>query len=349
MPTRIKNHLLFLIAKSTQKVLAHQIEYLHAENQVLRELLPKKPNLSAEQKQRLIKAGTPLGTDLKRLIGIVCYSTFLRWLRGDVKGTPPKSCGRPPTNEEIRNLIIKFARENEWGFDRIVGELGKLKIKISDSTVKRILEEHGFPTAPKRNGNWSEFVKRHADTLWASDFVSKRILTKIGFMDCFALFAIHVASRRVHLVGVTTKPTAAWMAQQARNLRMHFDEQPLKPTHFIHDRDGKFTPQFDSILSSEGGPEIKKLPPRSPNMNAFAERWVRSFRTECLDHFIIFGEGHMRHIAEEFIAHYNEERPHQGKGNKVLAMSAHEISANGPIACKTRLGGMLKHYFRQAA
>jgi putative transposase len=139
------------------------------------------------------------------------------------------------------------------------------------------------------------------------------------------------------------------MAQQARNLRLHFDDLPLKPTHFIHDRDGKFTPQFDNLLQSDGGPGIVKLPPRSPNMNAYAERWVRYFRTECLDHFIIFGEAHMRHITEEFVAHYNEERPHQGKENNLLTSSEFAPSTMGHLTCKTRLGGLLKHYFRQAA
>ena len=115
MPTRIKNHLLFLIAKSTQKALAQQIEFLHTENQVLRELLPKKLNLSFEQKQRIIKAGKPLGKNLKTLIGIVCYSTFLRWLRGEEKGKPSKSLGRPPTPEETRKLILQLAQDNEWG------------------------------------------------------------------------------------------------------------------------------------------------------------------------------------------------------------------------------------------
>jgi putative transposase len=246
-------------------------------------------------------------------------------------------------------LVLQMAGENEWGYERIQGELKKLGYTISVTTIKRILKERGFPTAPKRSGNWADFIRRHAETLWASDFVSKRILTKIRFVDCYLLFAIHIASRRVHLVGVTTQPTAAWMAQQARNLRLHFDELPVKPAYFIHDRDIKFTKQFGTILSNDKELEIIKLPARSPNLNAFAERWVRSFREECLDHFIVFGEGHMRHIAEEYIAHYNEERPHQGKCNNTLGLNVHESSANGPVTCKTRLGGLLKHYVRQAA
>jgi transposase InsO family protein len=142
---------------------------------------------------------------------------------------------------------------------------------------------------------------------------------------------------------------AALQRLDARNLRMHFDELPVKPAYFIHDRDIKFTKQFDTILSNDKELEVIKLPARSPNLNAFAERWVRSFREECLDHFIVFGEGHMRHIAEEYIAHYNAERPHQGKGNNTLVLNARESPANGPVTCKTRLGGLLKHYVRQAA
>lgn len=202
-------------------------------------------------------------------------------------------------------------------------------------------------------GSWDEFVRRHAATLWATDFFSKKVWTATGLVDVFVLFFIHVGSRRVYLGGISAHPDGAWMKQQARNVAMHFAEQAIKPTLLLRDSDAKYTREFDAILQSEGV-EVKKLTPVSPNLNAYAERLVQSVKQECLDHFVVCGEDHLRYIVTEYVRHYNEERPHQARNNEPLdGLPAAPVGAAAPavsaIRCHERLGGLLKSYRRTAA
>ena len=195
-------------------------------------------------------------------------------------------------------------------------------------------------------------MKRHAETLWATDFFSKKVWTTGGLVEFFVLFFINIATRRVHVAGMTPNPNSAWMAQQARNMNSFFDELPERPTLLIRDHDSKFTAEFDAILKSEGI-ETKKVGPRAPNLNPYAERWVQTVRQECLEHFIVFGEAHLRHILGNYETYYNEERAHQGVGNTRLRRFGEKEPPNeiaeGAIHCRERLGGLLKHYYRQAA
>lgn len=350
MPSRFIQPLLFRLAQSTHKELARQNQFLKAENEILRSKLPNQIRTTPAERKRLIKLGKALGIALRDLITIVSYSSFLRWLRDeDDKPSKPCKTGRPATQTDIRQLIVLLATDNNWGYTRIAGELGKLGHTISRSTVKNILLEAGLDPSPKRSDStWDTFIKRHRDTLWACDFLSCKVLTKSGFVEYFVLFFIHVSSRQVHVAGITSHPHGAWMAQQARNLCMFYDEQPHKPIFLMRDGDRKFTAQFDEILKSEPH-QVIRLPYRSPNLNAFAERWVQSLKYECLNHFMIFGESHLRYLIDEYVAHYHHERPHQGLGNKPISTSARNAGANGSIRCRERLGGLLKHYFRDAA
>src|SRR5581483_8936074 len=190
--------LLLLIARATDRELARQVQYLKAENDILRSKLPRRINVTPKERQRLLKFGKPLGTAIKDLISIVSPRTFLRWLQGEEeatkKGTRPPRPGRPRTPEEVRELVLKLARENGWGYTRILGELKKLGArKICRSTVVNILKEAGLDPGPKRGeGTWDEFLKRHAETLWACDFFSKRVWTAGGFVEMFVLFFIHL-------------------------------------------------------------------------------------------------------------------------------------------------------------
>ena len=154
-----------------------------------------------------------------------------------------------------------------------------------------------------------------------SNFLSNRIWTRSGFVDCFVVFYILVSTRQVHLAGVTVCPNRVWLAQQARNATMFFDEQHPKPAILIHNRDGKFTPHFESILHSSGA-KAKILPPNSPNLNAYAERLVQSFRRECVDHFMVFGEELMRLIAQQYVDWYNTYCPHQSLNNEPILKSS---------------------------
>ena len=241
------------------------------------------------------------------------------------------------------------------GYRRILGELKKLRIKVSRSTIARVLQESGFDSGPKRGeGTWHEFVQRHIKTLWATDFFTKKVWTPRGVVEYYILFFLHVATRRVYLAGMTPNPDSAWMAQQARNVCMHFAEQgEFMPTQIIRDRDSKFTEEFCSIVESEGV-EFKVIPPRSPNMNPHAEAWVQRVKRECLDWFIVFGEAHLRHILSNWLEYYHRFRPHQGLGNEVLTMPAQpptseDVLAPDDVVCHEWLGGLLKHFERKAA
>src|SRR5262249_38857553 len=252
-----------------------------------------------------------------------------------------------PTAPDIEALVLKLARENDWGYSRILGELRKLGVrKICRTTVLNILRDHGLNPGPKRgSGSWDEFLKRHVATLWACDFFSVRSWTAAGLVELYVLFFVHVGGRKVHVAGSTAHPDGDWMAQQARNLSMFFDEQEHKPTHLLRDRDAKFTRQFDAILESEGI-EVKPVCVRAPNMNATAERFVQSAKPECLDHFVFFGEKHLRFVLSEWVRHYNQTRPHQGVGNKPLgdwqAPEPVEVIRLEDVRCDERLGGLIK-------
>lgn len=189
--------------------------------------------------------------------------------------------------------------------------------------------------------------------LWASDFVSVRTLTAAGVVDLYLLFFIHVGSRRVIVSAPTATPDAAWVAQQARNASMQMGDWNLTATHLLIDHDTKYAGSFDIVLEAEGT-EVKRVGPRAPNMNAYAERWVQTLRKECLDHFVILGESHLRHVTVEFVAHSNEERPHQSRGNVPLPDADKDEPRilkfpSGEVRCRQRLGGLLKHYHRAAA
>jgi putative transposase len=347
---------LLLLASATDRQLAAYVHFLRAENRILRGKLPRRLTVTPQERQILLRLGKPLGAALQDLISIVSPRTFARWVSGEGQPRPPggpagpAKPGRPRTKEEVRELVLKLARETGWGYTRILGELKKLGVgKVSRSTVVNILKANGIDPGPRRGpGTWDEFIKRHASTLWACDFFSKKVWTCSGLVDVYVLFFIHVGSRRVHIAGVTAHPDGRWVAQQARNVAMHFAEQPERPRFLLRDRDSKFVRAFDEVLRADGI-EVKAVGPRAPNLNAYAERWVGSVRRECLDHFVVFGEEHLRYLVTE----YNEQRPHQGVGNRPLSVVAPpeplEAFEAEDIVSEERLGGVLKHYRRRAA
>jgi putative transposase len=352
---KIFHPLLMLIAKATEKELVKMVEYLKTENHILRNKLPKRIDVTPAERDKLVKVGKRLGVKIKELITIVNPRTFMRWVNGEELKRKPCKPGRPRKPEEIRDLIVQMAKDTGWGYRRIYGELKKLRIKVSRATIARILQEHGFDPGPKRGeGTWNEFVKRHIKTLWATDFFTKTVWTIRGPVTFYVLFFIHVHTRRVHITGMTPNPDGIWMAQQARNLSMFFDEQgEAKPTHIIRDRDSKFTAQFCAILETDGI-EFRPIPSRSPNMNPHSETWVQRTKRECLDWFIVFGERHLRYILESWLDYYNNYRPHQGLGNVPIGVPPPDIEPVDhfhleDIVCHESLGGLLKHYERKAA
>ncbi|MDH3598977.1 MAG: integrase core domain-containing protein [Candidatus Tectomicrobia bacterium] len=245
-----------------------------------------------------------------------------------------------------------MAKENRgWGYDRIAGALAELGYDISDQTVGNILKRRGIPSAPerKKTTTWREFIRSHLDMLWATDFFSTEVWTLGGLVTFYVLFFVKLDMREVHIAGITAHPTEQWMMQVARNLTME-EWGILKPGQYlIHDRDQKFCPAYNQILDNAGVKRLP-LPPRSPNLNSIAERFVRSVKEEAVSRFILFGEKSLRHVLTEYLAHYHAERPHQGKGNVILFPGPRpEGAAEGPIECRERLGGTLKYYERKAA
>jgi putative transposase len=355
--TNIFQSLLLVIAGATQKELARQVKYLKVENQILRSKLPKRIVVTAQERVRLVKFAQKLGGKvLRQLTTIVAPSTILGWIRAEKKPKPQKrKRGRPNTPEQIRELILLMARENQWGYTRIMGELKKLGIKPpSRNTVKKILKAAGLEPGPRRGeGTWDEFLKQHAASLWQCDFFSKRILTLKGIREVFVLAFLNVETRRVVLSPTTFHPNEAWVVTQAQRFVDQARKQNLPVVTVQRDRDTKFTKAFDQALRSKRV-KVKTNQFRSPNTNAFVERFVQSIQQECLDRFVIFGETHMNHVCTEYLEHYHTERPHQGIGieNELLVRKRKPKPVDAiplnEIQCSERMGGLLKSYWRKA-
>ena len=225
---------------------------------------------------------------------------------------------------EVEALIVRFARENSgWGYDRIVGALANLGHAVSDQTVGNILRRYGIPPAPNRSQTttWKDFIASHMDVLSATDFFTVEVLTWRGLATYYVLFFIQLESRRVSLAGLTRHPTSEWMLQIARNATDENSGFLRGQRYLLHDRDAKYCAPFLDLLRSSGIRPLA-LPPRSPNLNAFAERWVGSVRQECLSKLILFGEASLRRALNEYTEYHHFERNHQGKGNLLLFPSS---------------------------
>jgi putative transposase len=355
--------LLAYITGTVDQELLLRNEYLVTENRILRNQLKGRARLNDGERKALAEIGQKLGKQaLQEVAKIVKPDTILGWHRKLVAqkfdGSKQRQApGRPMIDQEIEALIVRMARENRsWGYDRIVGALANLGYTVSDQTVGNILKRHGIPPAPERKTTttWKEFVRTHMDVLVATDFFTTEVWTLGGLVTYYILFFIHLffihlGTRQVHVAGVTPHPDAQWMVQIARNVTME-EWGFLSPGQYlIHDRDTKFCAAFQHIID-DAGVERAVLPPRSPNLNAFAERWIRSVKEECLARLILFGEAALCRTLNEYVEHYHHERNHQGKGNVLLFPAVSQIpECKGPMQCRERLGGLLKYYTRDAA
>jgi putative transposase len=313
--------------------------------------------VTSAERAKLLATGARLGSKIKNAITIVDPRTFVRWLAESKSGVKPKKRGRPRKPEQIRQLILDIAKATGCGYRRIVGELKKLRIQsISRATVCRILQEHGFDPGPKRgHGTWHDLIERHFKIIWATDFFTKQVWTLRGPVTYYILFFINLHTRRVHIAGMTPNPDGRWMSKMARNMSIVFQEEKpdSRPTHIIQDRDAKFTEEVCSVLESDGI-KFRPIPPRSPNLNPYAESWIGRTKAECLDHFIVFGESHLRHILTSWLRHYHFERPHRGLGNVPIMgdlpppMPLDHFRLED-VVCHESLGGLPKHCERRAA
>jgi transposase InsO family protein len=252
----------------------------------------------------------------------------------------------------VEALVVRMARENaDWGYDRIVGALSNLGHHVSDQTVGNILRRHGIAPAPKRGQTttWKDFIAAHMNVLAGADFFTVEVLTWHGLATYYVLVFLHLESRRVRVAGITRHPNQEWMEQIARSATQESWGHLDGCRYLLHDRDTKFCSSFRSMLA-EGGVETLPLPAHSPNLNAFAERWVRSVKQECLSKLILFGEQSLSRTLTEFSTHYHGERNHQGKGNKLLFTGNGDETRprDSSLAGRHRLGGLLKYYGRAA-
>jgi putative transposase len=333
------------------------IDYLKEENRLLKEKLgDRKLHFTDAERLGLAARAKLLGRKiLAQLDTLVTPDTLLRWHRELIaqkwNHVQKRKPGRPRTKDEIVALILRMAQENTgWGYTRILGALSNVGYKVSRGTIANILALNGIDPAPVRGKRtpWATFLKAHWKILIASDFFTVEVWRLQGLTTYYVLFFIELSTRMVKIAGVSTNPDTAWMLQIGRSLLDCEDGVLADKRKLIIDRDTKYCADFRNLLLNAGC-EIIRLPPRSPNLNAYAERFVGSIKSECLNRLIFFGEASLRRAIGNYIAHYHRERNHQGLNNQLLKVAANDASYTGCVVQRERLGGVLNYYYREAA
>jgi transposase InsO family protein len=332
------------------------IDYLLEENRILRAAhAPRRLRLTDDQRRRLAVKGSVLGRrGLTDVAGIVTPDTILRWYRRLVghkyDGSHKRRPGRPSTKPDIAALVVRMANENpSWGYTRIRGGLKSLGHVAGRNTIKAILKDHGIAPPPERGTHmpWKTFLAAHWDGLAAADSFTVEVLTFGGLIRYVVFFVMKLKLRTVEIAGITCQPDEVWMTQLARNLIDAGDGFLRGVQYLILDRDPLYSAAFRRLLR-ESGVKPLLLPARSPNLNAFAERFVLSIKSECLDGIVPLGDAHLRAAVRAFVVHYHEERPHQGLHNESIVPTTTSTGL-GPVQCREQLGGVLKFYYRDAA
>jgi putative transposase len=340
------------VVSASRKVDAKDIEILVLRHQL--EILTRKkgkPRFRSKDKVLLASLSRLLPRDRWRCF-VVRPETVLRWHRQLVTGRARRwgrtSPGRPPTPKQLRELVVRLARENpRWGYLRIKGELKKLGHDLPATTIRDLLRRSGIAPAPRRGGpSWSEFLHHQAAGIVAADFFT--VYTLWGRV-LYVLLFIELSTRKVYVAGCTANPDGDWVTQQARNFTFQLDgrKEPLR--FLIHDRDSKFGRPFDVIFTTEGV-QVIRTPIRAPRANAVAERWVRTAREECLDWLLITGRRHLEAVLRTYVDHYNHARPHRGL---VLSIPEPDEAINDlpparAVVRRDRLGGLIHEYYRAA-
>jgi putative transposase len=284
---------------------------------------------------------------------VVTPDTLLRWHRRLVAGAwtyPHRRPGRPALDEQVQQLIVRLARENpRWGYQRIKGELLRLDVRVSATAIRTVLRRHQIDPAPRRAGStWRAFLRQQAAGIVACDFFT---VDTVWLRRLYVLVFIELDTRRVHLAGVTANPNGTWVTQQARNLLLGVCEPGRRIRFLLRDRDAKFCRNFDDVFRSEGA-EVLLTPVRAPKANAYAERWVRTVRADCLDWLLIVGRGHLEQVLRVYVKHYNEHRPHRALEFEAPDRRARVAVAGrnqqGKVRRRELLGGLLHEYQRAA-
>jgi transposase InsO family protein len=330
-------HLLLLVVtgwfdRRERKAMAYLIE----ENRLLRRQIGRQRlRLTDDDRRRLAVRADRLGREALREVAIIVTpDTLLRWHRQLVarKWTyTRKRTGHRGVLAEIRQLIVRMAEENPtWGYTRIQGALKNLGHQVGRSTAARILKACGLPPAPSRPTSWQMFLRAHWGAIAGADFITTEVWTCRGLVTFYTVFVIDLATRRVQVLGITSHPDEAFMRQVVRTLTM---------------ADAKWSAAVRERLE-EANVRVVQTPYEAPNANAYAERFVRSMKEECLDRIIPIGEGHFRRAVLEFVAHYHRERNHQGLENALI--DGAPTTGAGRVHRQSRLGGLLNFYRRAA-
>jgi len=350
----------FLLMIAAGWVHRHQlivIEFLQAENRLLKDRLRgRRLRFTDAERALLARKAKAVGRKaLLELDTIVSPDTLLRWHRRLVAQkwhfAERRSAGRPGIMRHISELIVRMAQDNRsWGYTRIQGALANLNHKVGGGTIANVLKRNGVEPAPERSRRtpWSTFLKAHWRVLAASDFLTVEVWTGRGLVTHYLLFMISLADRVVKIAGITTRPDEAWMLQIARNETDSQAGALHSKRYLIIDRDTKYSAQFRRLIR-DNGTTVIRLPPMSPNLNAYAERFVRSIKDECLNRMIFIVQASLRRAVDEYVEHYHRERNHQGLDNRLIQLPTAVTADPDPIRCHARLGGTLNFYYREAA
>jgi putative transposase len=355
----ILHMLIAMVAGWVQRHQQQVITYLQEENRILKaQLGGRRLRLTDTERRRLATLAHPLGRQrLKELAAVATPDTLLRWYKRLIAqkydgSRQRQTLGRPCVAAEIEQLVVRMAEENpSWGYRRIQGALANLGHHIDKITVRNILRRHHMAPAPQRRKagmSWAQFLKLHWEVLAAADFFTVEVATWHGLVTYYVLVVMELATRHVQIAGITPHPTAAFIQQCARQLTDPCEGFLVGKRYVIHDRDTKLTPAFDGLLKDSGVEPIV-LPPRSPNLNAHCERFVRSIKEEALDRMLMLGERSLHYVIQQYLAHYHHERNHQGLGNQLITPPSDLGSHSGRVRRRERLGGLLSYYYRDAA
>jgi len=330
--------LIAMVAGWLQRHQQQVITYLIEENRVLKAQL-------GGRRLRLTD------TERRRLAALLRW--YKRLIAQKFDGSKRRThLGRPPVAEEIEQLVMRMAEENpSWGYRRLQGALANLGHAIDKLTVRNILRRHHLEPAPQRRKagmSWRQFLKLHWEVLAATDFFTVEVATWHGLVTYYVLIVMELATRRVQVAGITPHPTAAFMQQCARQLTDPCEGFLLGKRYLLHDRDTKYTQAFDALMK-ESGVEPIVLPPRSPNLNAHCERFVRSIKEEVLEQMVMLGECALYYAIQQYLTHYHMERNHQGLDNQLIVREGAVGCQTGPVVRRERLGGLLSYYHREAA
>jgi len=351
--------LIAMVAGWIQRHQQQVIAYLQEENRVLKaQHGGRQLRLTDTERRRLAALAHPLGRKrLKEIATVATPDTLLRWyhrlIAQKFDGSKHRTqLGRPRVAEEIEQLVVRMAEENPtWGYRRIQGALANLGHRIDKLTVRNILRRHHLEPAPQRRQggmSWGQFLKMHWEVLAATDFFTVEVATWYGLVTYYVLVVMELSTRRVHVAGIPPHPTAVFMQQCARQLTDPFEGFLLGKRYRMHDRDTTFTQAFDGLLKDSGVASLL-VPPRSPNLHAHCERFVRSITEEALVQMVMRGERALSYAIQQYLAHDHHERHHQSLDHQRIAWEEAVGCPTGYVVRRERLGGLLSYSYREAA